>query len=430
MIKIKYKEVKSSLIILIILFLTDSALVTTNINRIWARMSWMIIIGLMIYLLVGKSWINIKAAWPALLLCVCILFSMLTHNGNQAINYIQRAVLVFTTFLFAERVNYEWFMKYFIKVMKVLAVISIIGVLLKPVVVAVGFIPNLWTSETSYYKSLLLTNVSTHYALNRNYGIFSEPGVYQLYLNWALFYEFRHKDKFRFFDVLLFSLTILTTYSTAGIPIMALEYVFFVLSGKNGERIRNDIKKTGKRFLKYKLLIIAVGITALALFLGTSLRELVMFKIREFFATPTEVNSGNVSTYTRVHSITASVYMIRSNPLFGVGIAEAKNVLDQFSITSNTNTILGTGAMYGLVALLIYLLMIVRCVLGGARDFLTRLLFFVVIIMMYSTEPLNVSFFFTFVLFLEARHGRADFCQKENKLQGEIDNGQNTKCLV
>lgn len=405
--RINKEKIKGIILDFFIMYSTDSALVTTNLDRIWARLSWILIICFFGYLLIKNiknSGIKIKQAYPALIYVFSIFICMVVHNDGQYINYIQRVILILSCYFMAEDMPYKRFAGLFIIAMRAIAIVSIIAFLLRPLVLSSSFIPTIRISEMTYFKCLFFTNVSS--GLSRNYGPFWEPGAYQLYLNWAIFYEMRNKESFNIKDILLWSVTVISTMSTSGILILAIEYCYFALSSSAGNNIR-------KRMSKYKFVLLGIGIIGIGVVFATSINQIAFDKIRNYIDNPESINSATVSTYTRVHSIEASLTMIKNNLWFGTGIGSSKTALDTFSITSNTNTILGIGATYGIFALIAYLIIIICSVRNGSSDRLTKVFHFLIVALMYSTESLMVSFFFTLILLYEGK-------KEENTITNEM----------
>lgn len=385
------------ILVFFLLYATDSAYVSSNDNRIWARVSWVIMIALFLGLLCLLKAKLKRSYIPLILLSVWIGLSMLMHGDIFNVNYYQRIVLIWLAVLVASYIEYSRFMDIFIAALKVIAVISLIGFVFHSYIERMDFLPIMTTGESSY-RVLFFTNVKCYVPGNRNFGPFWEPGVYQLYLNWAVFWELRNQDKFKLFDIILFSLTILTTKSTAGVIILALIYLYYFLFVRI-KRAENGAAsaKRGKAFLVV-LLIAAIPVVLNS----ESLMRFLFSKIFDFLQNRNVIDSGNISAYTRFYSVFANIDIIKRYPLFGIGIRNMKQaVWDSYEITSNTNSILAMPATYGIVSGLLYLWMFIKAAKNIGKDTLSRFLALAILIAMYSTENLIVSIVFYIILIYE-----------------------------
>lgn len=378
------------LLVLTMIFCTDSALVNTNSERIWARLSWIVIIILSVFFL-SKAKLGGKRIALLIGFSIPILASMLINDGIY-INYIQRIIIIWLGCAIARSVDYHSFMRVFIKTMKLIAIVSLLGIFLKPILIALP-LPHMHCG-TNTFVNLILTNVSV--TSTRNYGPFWEPGAFQLYLNWAIFYEIRYKDAFKIKDLILFVIAIITTHSTGGIMILTLIIVYYVLFCRQNNGIRNNIWP--------KILTIATAISVVFVFLSKpELSDAFFGKLYALQDNTNEINSDNVSSYTRLYSIHASIDAIKTSPIFGLGITGIKELaMETYGITSNTNSILAFAATFGLLPGILYFLLFVRTTKCIATSIYSAFIIFCILIAMFCTENMIVSLIFWIFLFYES----------------------------
>ena len=207
-----------------VLFCTDSALVSTNSDRIWARLAWVIII-IMAIRYVPKSFPKVSRDVGLLIgsLTIGIASSMLVHEFI-GVNYIQRIILIWLAYSISVLFDRAMVIDCYIKVMRFIAIYSLICFVLTPIILNLPF-PILASGDATY-KNLIFTNVST--TIYRNFGPFWEPGAFQIYLNLALFFILRDKSRFRVVDIVLFSLCVISTLSTTGILVLGLVFLYYV----------------------------------------------------------------------------------------------------------------------------------------------------------------------------------------------------------
>lgn len=378
-----------------IIYATDAAIVNTNSDRIWARIAWIGILMLTFKYVPKAQYTNSDKTylWA---FSLAIFASMLVTEGFD-VNFIQRIVLLWFSMAIVTIVDYDRLMNTYIQIMRFIAIFSMVCFFLAPILTALP-LPKMQTGDVSYV-SLIFANIPTHN--DRNYGPFWEPGAFQLYLNWAIFYELRNMKRFRLSDIVIFVFCILTTKSTGGIAILAMMFIYYLLFAKHDASDKNS-----KRLLLWvKLLIIFLSIASISFFVMVpELYDAVFGKLVALEENSTEINSANVSSMTRLLSTPASISAFQMKPLFGWGIDGLKDVImAQYGITSNTNSILGMAALFGIIPGILYLGLFIKMVCMQNRELLGRTWLFIILCAMFCTENLVCSLFFWCILFYEAR---------------------------
>lgn len=220
----------------------------------------------------------------------------------------------------------------------------------------------------------------------RNWGPFWEPGVFQAYLIVALIIDlFLLKNK-KPYNLLIFSVTIYSTFSTTGIICLNIIFVVYLLYN-----FRNK---------EYYL----INIFIFLLLLSSVITVLSYEKFRKFvFSKLIKGKDRSSSMLARLYSIPVNLKIIFSkNLFFGTGIERYNEIyvntllkLGYESYFSNTNSILNDGAKFGVLILIfdIYLFIKLSLKFGENKKILSLVIFLIFIILL-STEDFSWSLFF------------------------------------
>lgn len=393
--KISVLKLREYLVVFFLIFATDSVIVCSNDNRIWARISWIILFILLFYYMQKSGFKIRKQDINLILLCACLMLSMVKNDSLLTVNYYQRVTLILVSLFIARDIEYDRFIKYFLAIMKLIAIVSLVGFAFHSIIESSSLFPVIMTGNgTIPFKTLFFTNIRCGVPVNRNFGPFWEPGAYQIYLNWALFYELNKSNRINIMNVLLFSIAVITTKSSAGLIILGLVFICFYLKK---ERTKT-VKKTN-----YKIIIFILAVSGVLFIINNSHLMIMFFsKFASFFTERNTIHSGNISTYTRIYSIFANLDIIKRYPLFGIGSNKIKlAVKASYGLVSNTNSILAMAASYGLLAGALYFSLFLKAAKNQC-GFFNSCAYLIMLISIYSTENLIVSVFSYVVLIYEA----------------------------
>ena len=200
--------------------------------------------------------------------CISMGVTVLTTGENNTNSYIAIGLQMVTALTVAATVDYQSFKRTYIKIMFVLASISIVAFAVSQIY------PNIiyYFKKTDAIASLCYYNAyvyifpgvvgySRDIVFNRNLGIFWEPGAYQAFLNLALLFLldgdekiFSNRTSKMYLAVFVF--TIFTTFSTTGYLVLALIAVAY------WNKIKKDYFKNSISFEITILLIILASIIA------------------------------------------------------------------------------------------------------------------------------------------------------------------------
>lgn len=385
------------LLVFFLLYSTDSAMVNTNSERIFTRISWVIMIILFIRYFGKPHYKTVDIIFLGSFV-FSYLFSMIINEGGFGINYIQRIVILILAFSISREMPYDVFMDTFVYIMKFIAVFSTVSVLLAPLIRELPF-PEMHCG-TNTFKNLLFTNVAMHSP--RNYGPFWEPGAFQLYLNWAILYLIRNPLKFNFIDIVIFAIAIISTRSTSGIILLALNVVYFFINTNNSSSF--SLKYIN--WIKTGLVILSLA-SVFFIVNNAEYSEKMFSKITSFQENSTTKNSENVSAYTRFYSIYANLEAIQKHPVSGAGIYGIKDeILDSYDLTSDTNSVLAMPATFGIIPGILYIYLLLASSFKKGKKLSLSLLTFLMLLIIFGTENLMVSLPFWIFLFYESNENR------------------------
>lgn len=340
-VNIKRYKIYSILIFIAIYFSHDTIMFgTTNSSTaiIIRKIVPFVLCGIL-FVLNKKIFFTVKTV----ILCSGLLFLPLIScfiNGEDIQNYIYRFAIILAAILFV--VGNEYILDNYNDVMAFLAVWSIVGFVISnllPQIMAI--FPKVVSYNGTIYSNMLFflspINGNSLYSFIRNRGIFREPGVYMIFLFFALLFEFFYKRKINKKRVIIFTITLLTTGSTAGIIILLATYVYVILMKKN---------------FKYRgVVIVLVGIFCIILSNGL-FESIVAGKF---------IRGSNSygSFYSRYMSIFSNLEIAIKNPVFGIGRYSLYNTIlfkdEIYLVTDNTNTIIigivAYGFLFGIICL-------------------------------------------------------------------------------
>lgn len=341
--------------------------------------------ALVVYLLRLPSQ-NIIDKGPVLFFSISILLVGAVHGFNS-LTYPYKIFLIVMCYLIALKVPKHQIQETYIKIMYILAVISLIFYVLVNFVGYAG--PFMEYSSAvnegrSYSTNLLYTYLTAW--PNRNGGIFHEPGAYQIYLNLALL-AYYNINKTILIDKknIIYYITIFTTLSSAGIIIAGCILCIRIIQMRK-------IETSGV----FMLLLFAF----LAYFGLQRFNDVIFYKL---YAGVEE--SG--SAFARYYSVFIPMRIMLDYPIFGCGALEFNDVISQYralgiSLTpgSITNSITTNFATSGFVVGMFYLVGWCR----GIKDWCSNYGYIILVIfaslMLVSCENITYSVIFNYFIIL------------------------------
>ena len=255
-----------------------------------------------------------------ILILLIIILSMLTMliNSENPYNYIIFWAHLIGAYVIYISIELEEFIAKYNQIMFFLAIFSLItyGLLL--------LFPNIYSyfpavtnkaGFTAYNLFFSVVRYSNY--MNRNFGLFWEPGAYQTFLNLALFFELYVTKSINKKRIFVFLLTIITTFSTTGY--LASLFLIFIYVFIDKRNILISVENQRKKIIVSMIILLVIS-TIVFVNLPTSFKFNVFGKLEAIFK-PELLNSNTSyrSTSTRVNSIIIPIINFIKSPVWGVG---------------------------------------------------------------------------------------------------------------
>lgn len=313
-----------------------------------------------------------------------ILGPMLIKQDWQAMYFTILLCWFFAVFL-TYFTTVEELGRWYVLIFAFLSVYSLAGIFVMKPLVHAGILPgNNFDSPGGWHMfNFGLTfvcdkNIHMDDAL-RAFGIFREPGLYQIFLFVAIqlnnyTVQWDRQWKMWAVDVVLFT-SLLTTFATGGVLALGLYIVFLFFD-------KGLYKNKHLRLLAVVLVI--AGIAALAAALaqgGTWAYELV--------GMVEKIYKQTYSYTDRLDAIAADAAMFLQNPIFGAGLAEV-----MYSVANNTATSPILFAVFGIVGGCVHVLSWVALAWKKERHLLMNLILMVILFIPFNTQNVVPDMFF------------------------------------
>lgn len=188
----------------------------------WSAILPVLILFLLVFITLGKNIRLRGGSVKAIIICAMYIFGLYLSHMRFAPNfniYANVGIQIVAVILLSNLIkNRNSFINLYIQVLLIMCIYSCICYFLNLIFNFTASTPALST----LYKMWMGQNIRS---FSRNSGPFWEPGIYQIYINIALYFAlffFKNKDgKTPWIHIIVFCITILTTISTTGYLVMA-----------------------------------------------------------------------------------------------------------------------------------------------------------------------------------------------------------------
>ncbi len=333
-IKIESAFIVSMLVFIIIFISPDTLLFGTNINedmvQISKYVSIIIAVILLLFAIIRKPVMDFKTSLIFSILSINLLLACFI-NGEPVYNYVYRLILIITAYLFTWLIERELFLGAFELFMRIIALSSIvIYIIYLAVPDILNILPKIINSNEIVYHNAVLSVI--HATSNiRSYGIFREPGIFAIFLLFALYILLFEKANYKIRYIFIYVIAIILTFSTTGYLLLGMMLLVYII-------MKRDTNKANKTFL------LIASLTALISML--ILTDLLYSDSRVFDKLNT-LTTGSAGA--RIDSFFMNFRILLDYPLFGAGAYKVSDLFLENSMKDNTNTFLGMFSSYGVI---------------------------------------------------------------------------------
>lgn len=334
----------------------------------------------------------------ALLFFFMYVVRIRTDGGVGIGAWAMWACMISTTY-FTICLNRKMFIPRFIRLVYFLAIVSLICYLIS--LVSPEVLRNIltpynnasywrqWSNSTDYIAHSYKAYGLWFYVLNdnhitRNCGIFTEPGIYQMVLNTALFFLFFFENnllidsKKRSRMIVILSITLLSTQSTTGYLMFIVMIIGYLLK-------QNEFKDK----IKGRIIFILV-LVSLALVVDYNLRNqdsiLAVSIFNKLFTETGQFSVAANSGDARTGTILICLASMFTHPL-GVGYTRVHELLNVNETGYLAAQIFQTGAAMGIGVLLVMLIWVFYPIIKSKSTIMIKLLY----VFMYFNTALAQS---------------------------------------
>ncbi|MBO5939082.1 MAG: hypothetical protein J6Q82_06245 [Clostridia bacterium] len=327
------------------------------------------------------------------LLFIPIISMAFTMNVKQSTIFI---LLISFAWLVSISVKEQDFWIMFRKIMVFLAVFSLaiyIVYLIAPILIQrmpVAVMNQNYTAYNAFFAVIVDTGSTL-----RNFGIFFEPGAYSIFLLVALFFEFLYFET-NIKYVILYIITLLTTYSTLGISVMLILFVIVLFRS-------NRVQKQSLKWMIAAVLICG------GIYLATS-GEYFLYQV---FG---KITNMNESATVRLNSISIPFEEFMGSPIWGIGLNNFLIMLEERCNGIATFTFINCFTIYGLLWGFLPLIGCMKVLVSKVREPLNKVAVLVFAILLFSTESFEQVPFFYLLVFYGWKGERSN-CEENNLIR-------------
>lgn len=366
-------------IVFCVLFLSGSFLTSNDIIPPFAsKVLWITIILFLLYQLI-KQKKQLTLHWTLITLALGFLISgIVNHDSISTIFFclisIVIAEIVISCWTFSE------FRDSYVRVITFLCCVSLIMMtlffLFPSIMNSLFVVRN--ANDTAYHCNFVIfTKLRGESGFGRNCGMFWEPGAFQTFICIALMFE-TIKDEPNRKRILLFIITIITTFSTTGYFSLALIILHMLLK-------RDKTKKSYKpMIISFVVLFIVFVLLNQDLFF--SLDKYTTFGKLLLYAKSSSYHNTVSSVSIRINSVFQPILIFFKHPLFGVGNNDFRSAMYDMTYGVTTCTLFNWFAIYGIIVGSTMTIAMVKVSQILTSGFLCRVLFFSALFLTTASE--------------------------------------------
>lgn len=315
-------------------------------------------------------------------LITIILFDIIIYSDFNSRHYLGLSMTIISSVIVSAVISLKDFCKYYNRIIFWLSLISIpfflLGYFFPHIVESFPTINYLLNDGATGYKNGILylyrydPRLDFQTGFTKNNSIFWEPGAYQGLLNLALIFEIKSQNLNRF-RLLIYTICLITTFSTTGILCGMLILIATLSLRKNRQKLN----------INFPAILIILILVSVILYLNANLIFGKLFEGNDSYASFLQRYSGTINDIT----------IFDKSNFLGIGYTK-------FSLQSgSSNGITSTFAQYGLIfgsTILIGLISFISKITKESFEIIIYTLVFVIIL---TTEAFMIKPLFFSLMF-------------------------------
>lgn len=292
--------------------------------------------------------------------------------------YLNLFSVAFIPFYIVEKNDSRKLVSCFVNVMFVIALISLAFTAWISLFGAPTPFSIVTTTASTYNYGVYFYTKMWSGVLVRNKGLFWEPGLFSSYLVVALMLEIELNPKPKIWKIIILVITVISTYSTAGILLLPFIAILFVNKNVNNRSIRAVL---------FSMLVVVAIIGTL---FSTSIVEYLVGVNPDVFS---KLLGTDLTKTTRLGAPRLNFDIFMKYPIFGAGFSGATELFQQGKVEyfadSQTSTSLFMMAALGIGGILYSIWWIRGIAECKAFTLLSKIVVMVIVILILNKEPHN-----------------------------------------
>lgn len=361
-----------------------------------------VIVLIIIFLLVllGRNKLSKRKVYFFLILSANVLFTQLITGFNPIIA-ILTVLILFEACLLSSIIEFETFRDKYVQCLIIISIVSLLAnIILLYLPNILNIFPVLTNSKGNQSVFLLFASVSDfrRTGVQRNQGIFWEPGAFQIFLCLAYFFELYrgNSNPPRKWVLLLFIITMFSTISTTGIITAVLLLTFTLVKTKKNSTV---IKVGGIAII---LLII---VTQILPNLEGFWQFTLVTKINQVL--DYQVGVANAAS-SRMDALVYPFWALLSSPFWGIGTEGFKQLANIVGHSMFTCTPINWFAMYGAFYGIFIYVGLFKGIKSMTQDTLRAAVVLVIICVSLFSENLSTNIIIMIMVFYGISAGKID----------------------
>lgn len=392
-------KVNSNLVWLFLFLLfyisADTSFFKGDATSIYGRiLNVFIVSSATITVFVNRHKLPIKFFLPFGIIFFSFIITIIVNRSFSG-GYIYLFSLYLIAIFIVGKVSFKDFCTYYEKLVFFFAVCSLLFYVFRLLGFGYSLI-DVVHNDVIYHHNILNSHLGSFYTTLRNFSIFREPGVFAIYLNFAILIN-SLKDNKVFIRLLILYVALITTFSTSGIIVGFLLLLLIF-----------DPKKLNPLVL----ILLIIGLIFFSIFIGYESIINSEYAMNTFGKLSVSSDTY-ASTFARTSSIYVPLKIFIENPL-GIGF---DNFIELYSTTSyelikeslstgmSTNTITNMFARFGFIGIFTIIWVYRLANLFSFVGIYKWLIFTIFLLCFFSQDLWNSTVFTTFLIY-GMSHGR------------------------